>query len=180
YDASKTFLEWLEIVRDRVFETKTRSGLPYHILSEQLRAAGVPPPDMQIVFMLSSHHSDQHFGKLTVCNEFWSVGTMPWGCMVYINEGKSENCRVSFDAKLYNRNEIRTMLNRYVRLLEAAAREPELSIGKLQAMTGTKPLRWACAGYAAAFYDYIRPYYDSSPLLKMCWRHARRWGSSNR
>ena len=29
YDATKTFLEWLEIVRDRVFETRTRSELSY-------------------------------------------------------------------------------------------------------------------------------------------------------
>ena len=32
---------------------------------------------------------------------------------------------------LYDRNEMRVMLDRYLRLLEAAAREPELPIGKL-------------------------------------------------
>jgi hypothetical protein len=168
YDASKTFLEWLQIVRDRVFETKVRSGLPYHMLLEQLRAVDVEPPGVEIVFMLSSDHSDQHFGGLTVCNDFWSAGTMPGGCILYIDEKKSENCRVNFDAGFYNGNEMRAMLNRYLRLLEAAAREPELPIGKLQKMTGTKPLRWACERYARAFYD-------SSPLLKTCWRHARRW-----
>src|SRR5262249_48507852 len=75
YDASKTFMEWLQVVRDRVFETKMRSGLPYHMISEQLRAVGLEPPEMQILFMLSSDHSDQHFGELTICNDFWSVGT---------------------------------------------------------------------------------------------------------
>src|SRR5262249_16926289 len=85
YDASKTFLEWLQVVRDRVFETKMRSGLPYPMLSEQLRAVGVDPPEMQTVFMLSSDHSDQHFCGLTICNDFWSVGTMPGGWMIYID-----------------------------------------------------------------------------------------------
>jgi Condensation domain len=177
YDASKTFLEWLEIVRDRVFETKMRSGLPYETLCKQLRATGVQPPEMQIVFMMSSYHSDQHFGELTTCNEFWSVGEMPGVCMVYVDEQKPENCRVHFDASRYDRNGMRTMLDRYLRLLEAVAREPELSIGKLQTMIGAKPLRWAWGRYAATFYRFIKPYYDSSPLLRKCWRHARRWGS---
>ena len=78
---------------------------------------------------------------------------MPWGCQFFVEEQKPENCRVHFDAKTYDRNEMRVMLDRYLRLLEAAAREPELPIGKLLAMTGAKPLRWTCANYAAPFYD---------------------------
>ena len=65
------------------------------------------------------------------------------------------------------------MLDRYLRLLEAAAREPELPIGKLLAMTGAKPLRWTCRNYAERFYE-------SSPLLKMFWRQVRRMRSVER
>ena len=175
YDASKTFLEWLEIVRDRVFETTTRSELPYQKIREQLRASGVEPPEIPIFFMMSSDHSDQHFGNLTISNEFWSVGTMPRECMVYVDERKPENCRVNFDANLYDRNGMRAMLDRYLRLLEAAAREPELPIGTLLTMIGAKPLRWKCA----PFYNFVRAFYASSPLLKMLWRPVKRWSLSS-
>jgi hypothetical protein len=128
--------------------------------------------------MMASDHSDQHFGDLTISNEFWSVGVMPPECTVYVDERKPEYCRVDFDAGLYDRNGIHAMLDRYLRLLEAASHEPELPIGRLLAKIGAKPLRWTCANYAAAFYEVLRPYYDSSPLLKMCLRRAKRWVSS--
>jgi amino acid adenylation domain-containing protein len=175
YDASKTFLEWLEIVRLRVFEARKRSQLPYLKLCEKFCALGIRLPEIQIFFMMASDHTDQHFGDLTISNEFWSVGVMPPGCTVYVDERKPDYCRVNFDAGIYDRNGIHTMLDRYLRLLEVASREPELPIGALLAKIGAKPLRWTCANYAATFYKFLKPYYDSSPLLKMCWRHAKRW-----
>ena len=96
YDATKTFREWLEIVRDRLFETRTHSELSYEEVKQQLRMEGVEPPEIQIVFAMSSDHSDQHFGNLVVSNEPWSVGKMPWGCQFYVEEQKPENCRVEF------------------------------------------------------------------------------------
>ena len=69
---------------------------------------------------------------------------------------------------------MRVMLDRYLRLLEAAAREPELPLGKLLAMIGAKPLRWTCANYAAPFYELVTAFYASSPLLKMFWRPIKR------
>ena len=87
--------------------------------------------------------------------------------MFDIDERKPENCRVNFDANIYDRNGMRVMLDRYLRLLEAAAREPELPIGTLLTMIGARPLRWTCANYAAPFYEFVRAFYVSSPLLKM-------------
>jgi acyl carrier protein len=175
YEASKTFLEWLEIVGLRVFEARKRSELPYLKLCEQLCALGIRPPEIQIILMMASDHTDQHFGNLTISNEFGSVGIMQPGCLVYVDERKPEYCRVDFDAGLYNRNGIHAMLDRYLRLLEVASHEPELPIGRLLAKIGNKPMQWTSANYAATFYEFLRPYYDSSPLLKMCWRHAKRW-----
>ena len=97
---------------------------------------------------------------------------MPWGCQFYVEAQKPENCRVNFDAGVYDRNGMRAMLDRYLRLLEAAAHEPELPIGKLLAMTGAKPLRWTCRNYAERFYE-------SAPLLKLFWRQVRRLASSS-
>ena len=170
YDASLTFLEWLQIVRDRVFETMTHSDPPFHKIGEKLQALGVKQPVCPIVFMMSSYLSDQHFGNLAVSNEFWSVGKMPMGCTFYLDR-KPENCRVNFDANVYDRNGMRTMLDRYLRLLEAAAREPELPIGTLVTMIGAKPLRWKCE----PFYEFIKAFYSASPLLQTLWRRVKRW-----
>jgi hypothetical protein len=70
---------------------------------------------------------------------------------------------------------MRAMLDRYFRLLEAAAREPELPIGTLLTMIGVKPPRWKYANYAAPFYEFVTAFYDSVPLLKMLWRPVKRW-----
>jgi amino acid adenylation domain-containing protein len=175
YDPTKTFLEWLQIVRDRVFETGKHSEVSYEEVKQQLRSERIELPEIQIIFAMSADHSDQHFGSLAVSDEFYSVGSMPWGCIVQIDERKPENCRVNFDAHVYDRNGMRMLLDRYLRLLEAAAREPELSIGRLLAMIGGRPLRWTCANYAAPVYEFVTEFYASSPLLKLCWRPIRRW-----
>lgn len=178
YDASKTFLEWLQIVRDRLFETKMHTGVPYGAFVRQLQAAGVPT-GMQVVFMQSSAHSEQRFGGLSVRSEPSNASEMPNGCFIYVDEQTPDNCQVNFDAGLYKRSALATMMDRYVRLIEAIAREPDLPIGKLQTKIGAKPLRWAWARSAAALVKFIKPYHNSSPLLKMCWRYARRFGASN-
>ena len=98
---------------------------------------------------------------------------MPWGCQFFVEEQKPEHCRVDFDAGIYDRNGMRAMLDRYLRLLEIVAREPELPVGKLLAMTGAKPLRWTCRNYAERVYE-------GSTLLKLLWRGTRRLISSSR
>jgi amino acid adenylation domain-containing protein len=161
HDPGKTFLEWLEIVRDTVFRTKIRGEIPYHDVGARLRALGRKMPATQVAFTMSSDHSDQHFGNLAIRTEFWRVGTVPVGCTVYFDEKRPENCRLNFDTRRFNGDEMRIMLDRYLRLLEAAARAPELSIGKLLATIGPKPLRWTYANYGWTFYDEIRRYLSS-------------------
>jgi non-ribosomal peptide synthetase component F len=171
YDANKTFLAWLKFVRDQVFEASTRSELPY----DTLRSSGVEPPEIEFYFTMASDQSDQHFGNLTISSELNSVGAIPWKCLFEIDERKPENCRVIFDATRYDRKEMRLFLDRYLRLLQAVSREPELPIGKLLKMVGKRPLRWTCANYLAPFYEFVTALYASSPLLKMCWRPIRKW-----
>jgi hypothetical protein len=131
YDPSKTFLEWLEYVREQVFQATTRGELPHDNIREHLLASGLELPDMLFYFTMTRNNSDQHFANLVIIADFWSVGTMPSGCTVFVDEQKPENCRVNFDANTYDRKEMRAMLDRYLRLLEAAARKPELPIGTL-------------------------------------------------
>jgi hypothetical protein len=104
---------------------------------------------------------------------------MPQGCLFYVDEQKRENCRVNFDANLYNWVGMRAMLDRYLRLLEAAALKPELPIGTLLTIIGAKPFRWTCANYAAPFYELVTALYAKSRLLKKLWRPVKGWVSSS-
>jgi len=131
YDENKTFIEWLAFVRDLVFEAMAHGDLPCNSIYEELRASGIELPDLLFYFTISREHFDQHFGGLVISDEFWQIATMPSGRMVYIDERRPENCRINFDANRYDRKVMSAMLDRYLRLLEAVAREPELPIGKL-------------------------------------------------
>ena len=178
YDATKTFREWLEIVRDRVFETRAHSELSYErVLNNSCECRAL------------SHQRSRFFSR---CRAITPTNTSGISSSA-MSSGALEKCRgdAGFSSKSknqktaesilmpksYDRNEMRAMLDRYLRLLEAAAREPELPIGKLLAMIGAKPLRWTCANYAAPFYTFITGFYASSPLLKMFWRSIKRWVS---
>ena len=158
YDPRKTFLEWLEIVRDRVFETKMHSGLPHHMLLRELRARGIKPPTQQLMFVMSGDYSDRPFGELSFDIESSVPGRMPRGCRMYVS--LSGDGVMRFDAAHYSRNGMRALLDRYLRLLEAAASEPELPIGKLQAMLGGKPMHWGLQRHGLAVYDFVRRWTD--------------------
>ena len=175
YDPKKTFLEWLEVVHNRVFETLAHGELPFDEIQEQLRTVGIKPPDIEIYFMLSRDHLDQRFANIVISNDPPIILTMPFICTVYVDEKKPENCQLMFDARRYGRKEMRALLNRYIQVLETAARDPELPVGRLFMMIGAKPLRLMCATYATAFYRFLKPYYDSSPLMKMASRQVKRW-----
>ena len=55
---------------------------------------------------------------------------MPLGCLFYVDAKKPDNCQVRFDARLYEPKDMRALVDRYLRLLETASREPELPIGQ--------------------------------------------------
>jgi hypothetical protein len=155
FDPATSFRDWVETVRERVVETEMRCELPYEDLRERSLAAGLRPPDVRIILAMSSDHTEQSFGNIQVSHRIPPTGMMPWGCTIYVDERAPENCRVNFDAGLYRRGGMQEMLKRYLTLLEAIAREPDLPVGRLLAATGAKPLRWTCANYAAAAYDVL-------------------------
>jgi amino acid adenylation domain-containing protein len=156
YDAGKSFREWVRIVHDRVFETLAHSELPFDTIQESLRRAGIRPPASEITFMLSRDKSDQRFANLTVHHEPFSVGTMPWGCLVHVDGKKPGNCQVRFDAGRHEPKAMRALLDRYCRLLEGAAREPELPVGALMTALGPKPLNWTITRWVAAFNRFLK------------------------
>jgi amino acid adenylation domain-containing protein len=170
YDPSRTFAEWTGIVRDRVFEMIARND---PASQERLRSSGLKVPEFQVIFMMSSHHADQHFGDLKISDETPLMSSMPKGCTVYVDEQKPQNCRVMFDASHYDQKDMRAMLGRYVRLLEIAALRPELPVGILLTTAGANPRHWTYANYAAPFFEFIRGLYVGSPLMRMLWKPVK-------
>ena len=119
----------------------------------------------------SSDHSDHTFGNLTVTDEFWIVGKMPFfGCEFYIDEKKPENCRVNFDANNYSPNGMRALLDRYIQFLRIASRHPEQPVDTLLAKLGDMPLRWKFDGA----YEVARTIWASTPLLPALWKPIKR------
>lgn len=149
YDARRPFRTWVATVRDRLYETETHAEIPYEELYDALRAAGLKPPPVRVTFSSSSDLPEQHFGGLRLKRIAYPIGAMPWGCQFYIDERNPENCRVDFNADLYDRDGMKAMVDRYVRLLDIASRKPELTIGRLVAMNSDNLLRRAIASYAA-------------------------------
>jgi amino acid adenylation domain-containing protein len=129
YDENRSFLQWLSIVREHVFQAGKRSELPCAMIYEQLLASGIPLPEVECYFTMSRDHSDKRFGNLVMSDETWRAGGMPRGLTVHLDERKPENCRISFDARVYDRGEVCAMLDRYLRLLEVIAAKPELPLG---------------------------------------------------
>ena len=97
-------------------------------------------------------------------------------CTIYVDEERPEDCRVNFDVNIYDRQEMRVLLEQYLRLLEAAAQDPELPIGTLLTRAVVKPFRWRFD----PFYELTKTFYDRSLSLKLLWRPVKRWLSSNR
>jgi len=149
YDRGQPFRSWIEIVRNRLFETEKHADLPYEELYDRLRSAGLKPPGVRILFSLSTDNSEQRFGGLVMRRLPSPIGKMPWGMQVFVDESNPENCRVEFNANLYDRKGMQAMVDRYVRLLEIAARMPDLTIGRLVAMSSENPLRRALVTYAS-------------------------------
>jgi hypothetical protein len=99
---------------------------------------------------------------------------MPMGCTFCIDAQKPENCQARFDANNYERKDVCALVDRYLLVLEAGARQPDLPMGMILTMLNAKPRRWAYKKYAEPIYDSLLAVYAASPLLKSFWRPLKR------
>jgi non-ribosomal peptide synthetase component F len=127
--------DWLRTVRDRVFETEKHADIPLETLYESLRRAGLRPPPIKALFTMASDWSEQRICGITIRRRPHPLPEMPWGFQMFVDKGTPSNCRIEFDANRYRPDDVRSFAASYVRLLEAAAGNPDLSIGELVTMT---------------------------------------------
>src|SRR5690606_19804490 len=111
YDPRLAFSDWVASVRDRLFETEAHAELSIEEVYAELRASGLEPPGIQILFSMSSDWSPQRVAGLTLARRPHPVAEMPWGCQFLIDQRSPESCRVEFDAGLYDRADMQAMVD---------------------------------------------------------------------
>jgi amino acid adenylation domain-containing protein len=157
YKAWQPFRNWVATVRDRLYEAEAHAEIPYEELYEALWDTGLRPALALLTFSMWADLAEQRFGGLTLKRFGYPNGEMPWGCQFFVDERSPENCRVDFNANLYDRRGMQMFVDRYVRLLEIGSQRPDLTIGRLVAMSSNNRIRSALANCATRFYRRCAP-----------------------
>jgi amino acid adenylation domain-containing protein len=139
YRPGHAFPDWVQIVRDRVFDTEKHAELPLEEIYDRLRESGLRPPSIKMLFNMTADWSEERTADLVISRYQSPLAEMPWGFQVYFDPRTPGNCRVEFDARLYKHHEVEAITARYVRVLEAAAEHPELTIGEIISATSGGP-----------------------------------------
>jgi hypothetical protein len=130
FEPTMRFRAWLDIVRKRSLEFSEHNEIPVEHLREALKREGVRLPDFYLIFNVSAHPVI-NFSGLQLS---WSDQqmTMPWGfAMAPDRLSEDTNCRTLFDARSYEPVEVRRLVDRYQRLLDAISRNADLPIAEL-------------------------------------------------
>jgi amino acid adenylation domain-containing protein len=156
YRPGLKFGDWVKTVRNQLFETERNAAIPFEELYTRLRATGVKPPNLEILFTMSSDWSKQRVGALTITRRPHPVVDMPWGCQVYIDQRTPENNRVEFDVGRYDRVTMQRLVDQYVRLLELSSARADATIGELVGISSSNPFRRAFARYSSKLSSFVR------------------------
>jgi non-ribosomal peptide synthetase component F len=140
WDPTQPFHRWLATVRMLVGDIQAHGALPYEQLCEAMRQRGVTPPAIHAIFSVAEHTAPIRFGGLELTWYDTGIGprmvTMPWGFSMVLDEHQEDRrCSVTFDAHLYDPARVRAFIGRFVRLLEAVSRHPNLPLATLLAMS---------------------------------------------
>jgi hypothetical protein len=131
-DLMCTFREWLTMVRDSVADTQAHSEIPYEDLCRRLHAEYCLPPEIRLIFSVSEHTAPVRFGGLELTWIDRRMENMPWGFTLGFTQHQETNrCRLAFDACLYDPASVRAFLERYLRFLDRAGREPDRPLADL-------------------------------------------------
>jgi amino acid adenylation domain-containing protein len=131
-DLSRTFRDWLATVRDSVLETQSHAEIPYEILCDELRAAGVQPMKFRIIFGVSDHTSPSHFGGLELNWLERRMETTPSGFTVTFDQhNEAHRCWIAFDARIYAPGKVRKFIERLKKMLDAVSLNPDLPLAEI-------------------------------------------------
>ena len=131
YDPTKSFVEWLSIVRDQVVRAETNSAIPYEELREKLQREDIYPPDIQVIFHISLPRRVIEFEGLSLTWLDRARQSFPWGFTMDLDDQNEEDCHVFFDPRIYEPAGVREFIERYKHLLDIVSLHPKKTLDEL-------------------------------------------------
>jgi len=137
-DFTRTFHEWVSEVRQTVGETQSHCEIPYEQLCQDMRIHGLNPPEIRAIFGVSDHTAAVTFGGLEMTWLDRRMETMPWGfSLTFDQHNEQHRCRVDFDARIYDPEGVRALIEGFLRFLDAASSHPDQKLIHLLEMSET-------------------------------------------
>jgi amino acid adenylation domain-containing protein len=135
-DSTKSFIEWLSIVRDQIQDAEGYSAVPYENLCEEFKRGGVGLPEIKVIFHISRLGRLIEFAGLKLIWMDRPHQRIPWGFTIDFDEQNEEDkCSVLFDPRIYDPAGVRVFVQHYERLLDAVSRHPDKTLGDLLAIS---------------------------------------------
>jgi amino acid adenylation domain-containing protein len=127
----ESFRLWLPRVRDVVTETVAHTEIPYQRLVSQLRADGIAPPPIQVVFGASRRQPSLRLGGLEVTLMRPATEHMPRGFSLRLVRSLQDYCYIRYDAGIYDPSGVRSFLGRFQRLAADVCAHPDRRLSDL-------------------------------------------------
>lgn len=128
-EPGRSFSYWLDETQRLVGETHSNGEIPYEELCDELRRAGIEPPEIRAIFGMSDHRADLQLGTAKFSWIDRRVESMPWGFSLSFDQHHERNrCSVMFDACLYDPAWVREFVGRYIKLLEDVSLNPDVPV----------------------------------------------------
>jgi hypothetical protein len=153
FDATKTFSEWLLLVRNQVLQAEANGRIPYEEVYEELSRVGIRPPDIQAIFHPVFSHRILEFAGLSLRPLDRARQTFPWGFTVNLDDRDEVNgCQMLFDPRIYDPVGVQLFADRYKRLLTVLSQHAGKTLETSLAMSGAD--RAASAGLMRIFGNF--------------------------
>jgi acyl-CoA synthetase (AMP-forming)/AMP-acid ligase II/acyl carrier protein len=131
-EKQQTFREAARAVNVQVKDAYLHGELPFELLSAELRKRGVAMPQVSIIFDTASHTAPIQLGAAEASWIGRAAPAMPWGFSLLVDRHNEDRlCYAAFDARVYQPEAVRAVLNRLTRFLKAASMHPGLTLGRL-------------------------------------------------
>lgn len=139
---------WLGEVRAAVLEVNEHTELPYETLMEELAREGVRLPGIETLFAIAEVRPPLRFGGLELGIAARTKDHyMPAGFVFQVNRIRElDDCRIEFDANIYDPVQVRGFIARYQRLAEAFCGDRDRALNDLVAASAEQPSSSSSSG----------------------------------
>lgn len=127
-DPALPFREWLLSVRETLVNAQTHAQLPISQFRHDLQAGGIRPPEVHAIVLGSVPDRHVSCGALEISPLPYAPPTsMPWGLTVVLKplEDQQPYIEMEFDARLYQPAKAHRLFERFHRLLDRIASDPD-------------------------------------------------------